>query len=247
VELHALQKNVDLPWGSKIARFNLFLEDGLIRLGGRLQRADLSEAPRHPLLLDGKQNSVHLLILQTHTPPSHGSSDHSIRTKRGILDIACTSSHKEGATQMSCVQNGKKTRGQHFKTPLPVSRLQPPKPFAITGTDFAGPLYIKVGSYTRQGYIALFTCAITRVVHLELCTDITTEVLAGVSAICGETGTDTPSTRTTHGPFTPPTNTWLYYGPLCPQPKLTNSSLKIKLPGSLSPRGQLVGENIRRG
>jgi len=41
--------------------------------------------------------------------------------------------------------------------------------------DFVGPLYIKVGSGVTKGYIALFTCATTRAVHLELCTDITTD------------------------------------------------------------------------
>jgi hypothetical protein len=42
------------------------------------------------------------------------------------------------------------------------------------GVDFASPLYIKVGKETQRAYIALFTCTTTRVVHLELCTDLTT-------------------------------------------------------------------------
>ena len=32
-----------------------------------------------------------------------------------------------------------------------------------------------MGSNTRKSYIALFTCATTRVAHLELCTDMTTD------------------------------------------------------------------------
>jgi hypothetical protein len=54
-----------LPRESKITRFIPFLEDGLIRLGGRLQCADLSKALRHPLLLNGKHHFVRLLIWQT--------------------------------------------------------------------------------------------------------------------------------------------------------------------------------------
>ena len=42
------------------------------------------------------------------------------------------------------------------------------------GVDFAGPLYVKVGKETQRAYIAIFTCATTRAVHLELCTDMTT-------------------------------------------------------------------------
>ena len=41
-EFRALRENLSLPEGSKIARFNPFLDEGFIRLGGRLQYAKLS-------------------------------------------------------------------------------------------------------------------------------------------------------------------------------------------------------------
>jgi hypothetical protein len=40
-ELSALRRGLPLPRNSKIARFNPFLQEGLIRLGGRLQFVDL--------------------------------------------------------------------------------------------------------------------------------------------------------------------------------------------------------------
>jgi len=70
-ELDALQRNVDLPTDSKISRFNPFLDNGLIRLGGRLQFVDLSGDARHPLLLDGKHHFVSLLIWHTHVRLHH--------------------------------------------------------------------------------------------------------------------------------------------------------------------------------
>ena len=70
-ELDALQRNVDLPRDSKISRFNPFLDDGHIRLGGRLQFADLSGETRHSLLLDGEHHFVHLLIWHTHIRLHH--------------------------------------------------------------------------------------------------------------------------------------------------------------------------------
>jgi len=66
-ELDALQRNVNLPRDLKISQFNPFLDNGLIRLGGRLQFADLSGDTRHPLLLDSKHHFVSLLIWHTHT------------------------------------------------------------------------------------------------------------------------------------------------------------------------------------
>jgi len=70
-EFKALRENLSLPEGSKIARFNPFLGDGFIRLGGRLQVAELSCGQRHPLLLDGQHHFTKLLILQTHIRLHH--------------------------------------------------------------------------------------------------------------------------------------------------------------------------------
>ena len=68
--------------------------------------------------------------------------------------------------------------------PLPLSRTREAAPFEVTGVDFAGPLFVKphTGSSgtENQGkqelekmYICLFTCEVTRAVHLELVRDMT--------------------------------------------------------------------------
>jgi hypothetical protein len=106
-KLDALLKNADLPRESKITRFNPFLEEGLIRLGGRLQCADLSKDLRHPILLDGKHHFVRLLIWQTHIRLHHLEVlNHFVRTQKKILDFACKSSHKKVAAQMASLQDG---------------------------------------------------------------------------------------------------------------------------------------------
>ena len=61
--------------------------------------------------------------------------------------------------------------------PLPPFRVQKAPPFSCSGVDFAGPLYIKqdngtpTTATTSKVWIALFTCCITRAVHLELVQD----------------------------------------------------------------------------
>ena len=101
-ELDALQKTDDLPRESKITRFNPFLEDGLIRLGGRLQCADLSKDLRHPILLHGNHRTFYLLIWQMHIRLHHlGVRIILSELREEFLDFTCKSSHKEGAAQMS--------------------------------------------------------------------------------------------------------------------------------------------------
>ena len=57
---------------------------------------------------------------------------------------------------------------------MPADRVTTSKPFHVTGIDFAGPLYVKETPLLKQCYVALFTCATIRAVHLELCSNMTT-------------------------------------------------------------------------
>ncbi|GFT39819.1 RNA-directed DNA polymerase from mobile element jockey [Nephila pilipes] len=58
--MEALRNNRPLPTTSKIARFNPFLKNNQIRLGGRLQQfAPLSADVLHPLLLEGNHPFAH--------------------------------------------------------------------------------------------------------------------------------------------------------------------------------------------
>ncbi len=49
-------------------------------------------------------------------------------------------------------------------------------PFTFTGVDFAGPLYVRYpgNTETRKVWLCLFTCCVTRAVHLDLVPDMTT-------------------------------------------------------------------------
>lgn len=54
----------------------------------------------------------------------------------------------------------------------PNERVRDANIFEITGTDYAGPLFLKNG---QKVWICLFTCAIYRAIHLELTTMLSTE------------------------------------------------------------------------
>ena len=58
---------------------------------------------------------------------------------------------------------------------LPDDRIEPALPFQIIGTDFAGPIYYKLKS-KKQGkaYILIFSCSLSKAIHLELIPNTTT-------------------------------------------------------------------------
>jgi hypothetical protein len=66
--------------------------------------------------------------------------------------------------------------GKPYKAPeaaaLPEFRVKQSSPFDKVGVDFAGPLYVKQGKSMRKVYIALFSCCVTRALHLELVEDM---------------------------------------------------------------------------
>jgi len=65
--------------------------------------------------------------------------------------------------------------GQEWEAPMQADRITASRPFQVTDIDFAGPLYVKGKLPLRKCYIALFTCATVRAVHLELGSDLTTD------------------------------------------------------------------------
>ena len=59
--------------------------------------------------------------------------------------------------------------------PFPSERVTEAVPFTFTGIDFCVPLFIKSKPETSKIWICLFTCLVTRAVHLELIHSMTTE------------------------------------------------------------------------
>jgi hypothetical protein len=175
-ELAALRQGLPLPTSSAIVRFNPYVEDDLLRLGGRLQFADISEGERHPILLHGSHPFTHLLIQQTHVRLHHlGVRIVLEDLRRQFWIIRGRQEIKK--TLRSClpckIVHGKPSG--EIEAPLPSDRVRPSRPFSVTGIDFAGPLYVRSGKTLQKSYIVLFTCATTRAIHLELASDMTAE------------------------------------------------------------------------
>ena len=51
---------------SPLAKLKPFLNDGVLRVGGRLDRADLNYDAKHPMILPGKHRVTEMIILHYH-------------------------------------------------------------------------------------------------------------------------------------------------------------------------------------
>ena len=59
--------------------------------------------------------------------------------------------------------------------PLPKERTQECHPFEVIGEDYAGPIYYVKNKAISKSYILLFSCSVSRAIHLELVRNLTTQ------------------------------------------------------------------------
>lgn len=75
-------------------------------------------------------------------------------------------------------------------SPLPRSRVAGSAPFARTGIDYLGTLYVKCSDGVNKVWICLLTCLVTRAIHLELMSNMSSEeCLMGFRRIIAFRGT----------------------------------------------------------
>ena len=72
-----------------------------------------------------------------------------------------------------------KVQGKAYQIPDPPplikERIQSAQPFEYTAVDFTGAMYVRDRGHKNKVYVCLFTCAVSRALHLEIVTDLSVE------------------------------------------------------------------------
>ena len=142
--------------------------DGIFRCSGRIPGYS-------PIFLPRNHKLVTSLIKQSHMKTLHG----------GVAITMCDVRERFWVQKLRSLVKRvvhncnycKRYRVKPLPAPtqamLPDFRCQLSDPFSFTGVDFAGPIAFKIKKLTYgKCYVALFTCASTRAVHLKLCKDL---------------------------------------------------------------------------
>ncbi|XP_075163011.1 uncharacterized protein LOC142235633 [Haematobia irritans] len=169
-------------------------KDGLLRVGGRLENTVFSYDERHPIIVPDKSHLADLLVRYTHQILLHAEYNLMLRALRQSFYIPrlknlirkCIRSCK------ACTLYKRKFQNQ-FMAALPPERVTFSLPFTYAGVDFAGPFNVKTSTLRNakltKGYAAVFVCFPTRAVHLEVCSDLTTDgFLAAFMRFVGRRG-----------------------------------------------------------
>lgn len=167
-----LSGKLDSPWKSYIRQLGLFIDaDGLIRCGGRFALSEsLSSESKNPILLPKASPFSRLVVADCHRKVMHFGTKHTLAELRQRYWISQGRVFVKGV--LSDCRVCRRSDGGPFRVPdppsLPSFRTSIKRPFACIGLDYLGPLFVRTAVDPKKVWIALFTCAVTRAVHLEV-------------------------------------------------------------------------------
>lgn len=144
--------------------------EGVLRVGGRLQRSELPEETKHPIILPAKGNVTELIVNFYHVRDGHSGTLHTlacVRKKFWIIRGQTTVRN----TIKKCVHCRllKAKPCSQIMAPFPVARLTAGNPpFTCVGVDYLGLLIVKRARSQIKRFGCVFTCFAARAVHLEI-------------------------------------------------------------------------------
>lgn len=170
VEIANLQKRKAVKGNSDISRLDPMLEDGLLKVGGRLSKAVMPEEVKHPVILSKDQFISKLILQHIHKLLGHAGRNHMLSTlrKKYWITNANTACRKIISDCVICRRYQGKL-GEQKMSDLPQERLIPNlPPFTNTGVDYFGPIEVKKGRSMIKRYGVIFTCMASRAIHIEV-------------------------------------------------------------------------------
>ncbi|XP_068707797.1 uncharacterized protein [Montipora foliosa] len=152
------KKRQVLRKASSLYKLDSFLDqDGLIRVGGRIRRANVSVDTKHPAIIRHHHLKLnHMGRGMTHNELRQNGYwilKGSLRMARPIFNcVTCSRLHQSAEEQiMAC---------------LPKDRLIPAPTFSYSAVDFVSPFIVREKRSNVKCYGVLFPCMGSRSVHL---------------------------------------------------------------------------------
>ena len=181
-ELKFLSSNkVSIP-PTYVAQFGLYVdEQSLIRCAGRIKNAHLPNSSKCPVLLPKNHHFTNLVIQEVHHRMKHVGINQTLSSLREQFWVIRGREivKKNVRRCVVCKRNEGRPYKPQVQPDLPSFRVDDAPPFAHTGLDFLGPLYVSKTDdapdaiSSKKTYVCLYTCASTRAIHLEITPDLT--------------------------------------------------------------------------
>ena len=173
-ELQTVRRGQLLPARSGLGKLQPRLDDSdLLRCDGRTQLSQwLPYDTRYPIILPRKHWVTQLIVKHHHELQQHGGTNGTLSSlsARFWIEAAREEIRDWERKCMGCARR-KATAASQVMAPLPKSRLRTPlRAFARCSVDYSGPFLTRCerGRSRHKRYLCLFTCMLSRAVHLEM-------------------------------------------------------------------------------
>ena len=167
-----------VDWDTKYRDLTPFMQDGMIRVGGRLQKSALTYEQIYPILLPASHHISHLIMSETHAKFGHAGPERTLGESRRKVWILRGRNLANNVVR-KCVICRKLRQPPHntLMANLPPERMRFfDPPYTVTGVDLFGPFQLKYGrNKSTKAWGGLFTCATVRAIHLEIVDGLSTE------------------------------------------------------------------------
>lgn len=188
-EIKCRQNGNPFPGDSKITGMNPKMNpDGVLCVGGRLNNAGLPSEQQNQMIIPARSRLCWLLMDKAHRATLHGGVQDMMRYLRTKFWVPCMRAELSYFFSQCgrCKRYSGGPAGQ-LMGDLPADRVRQARPFYKTGVDYAGPYEVRVrpgrpstrgqqaAATHTKGYVAVFVCMVTRAVHLEAVSSMTTE------------------------------------------------------------------------
>ncbi|XP_072051635.1 uncharacterized protein [Amphiura filiformis] len=167
---------------SPLYRLNPFIEDGVIRVGGRLAKSALPEKTKFPSIIPKKSHIAKLILHDVHEATGHGGRNHMLAHlhKKYWITNANAAARKVINSCITCRKRNAKVQ-QQMMSDLPKDRVTPGEPpFSRVGMDYFGPLEVKQGRSIVKRYGVVFVCLASKAIHIEMAASLDTDACVNV-------------------------------------------------------------------
>ena len=178
-EISALRKGKEISASSRLKDLCPYVDNNdQLRAKGRLSKAMVLETARHPIILDGLNPIVKLLIKNFHLTNTHSGVE---QTRCLLMQyywiLKCRAVVRQTVRQCIPCRRMIQDIQQPQMSDIPCERLPSEHHFvfATTGLDFVGPFPVSQCGRHATRYVLLFTCLVVRAVHLEIAENLSTD------------------------------------------------------------------------
>ena len=160
---------------SPLRKLNPFLDNNILRVGGRIKHSNIQYNHAHPIILPNNSHITGLIIDQYLKRLMHSGAQNTLanlRLKKKYWPINGRTEVKKVIHRCVRCERFRAQACEQQMACLPESRVSLVRAFTQVGIDFSGAIYIRSSMLRKcnynKGYICLFVCMATKALHLRV-------------------------------------------------------------------------------